>query len=130
MAAVLQLGKLAGMVDEHQPGTTTVHGQLIHMTAAAQHTVPVIALRHGHQKLLPILAARTALLQDPRLPHMVVMTPGAPRHLLIKATVAVRIMNGAAILHQAAGLVVVSKITHHLMPLPLVHTSQLLHPQR
>jgi hypothetical protein len=130
MAAVLQLGKLAGMVDEHQPGTTTVHGQLIHMTAAAQHTVPVIALRHGHQKLLPILAARTALLQDPRLPHMVAMMAGAPRHLPTKAIVVIRITNGTATPLQAAGLVAASKTIHQTMLLLLARISQLPHRRR
>lgn len=126
MAAVLQLGKLPGMVDEHRPGTMTVLVQLIHTMAAAQHTVLVIALQPGHPKLLLTRAVRMALPQDPRLLHMVAMMVGGPRRLLTKATVVVHITNGAAISHLAAGLVVVNKTTLHMMLLLLVRTSQLL----
>jgi hypothetical protein len=130
MVAVLQLGKLLEMVDERQPGTTTVHEQSIHMMAAAQLTVLAIALRPGHQKLLPTPAARMALLQDPRLPHMVAMMAGAPRRLPTKVIVVAPIMNGAAIPLQAAGPVAANKITLHTMLLLLARTSQLLRLQQ
>jgi len=122
MAAALQLGKLPEMVDERQPGITMDHEQSIHTMAAAQLTVLAIVLRPGHQKLLPILAARMALLQDPRLPHMLAMMAGA--------IPVPRIVNGAAILLQEAGLVAPSKTTHRSMLLLLARTSQLLHPQQ
>jgi hypothetical protein len=130
MAAVLQLGKLPEMVDERQPGITMDHERSIHMMAAAQLTVLAIVLQPGHQKLLPILAARMALLQDPRLPRMVAMMAGAPKRLLTKATAVLRITNGAAIPLQEAGPVAPSKTTHHTMLLLLARTSQLLHPQQ
>jgi hypothetical protein len=128
--AVLQLGKPAEMVDERQLGTTTAHGQSIHMTAAVQLTVLAIALRHGHQKLQPTLVVTMALLQDLRLPHMVATMAGAPRRLLTRATAVARTTNGAAIPLQAGGLVAASKTTLHTMLLLLVLTSQLLHPQQ
>lgn len=114
------------MVDERQPGTTTARGQSIRMMAAAQLTVLAIALRPGHQKLLPTLAARMALLQDLRLPHMAETMAGAPRRLLTRATVVARTMNGAAIPLQAAGLMAASKLT---MLLPLAFTSRPPRPQ-
>lgn len=118
------------MVDERQPGTTTVHEQSIHMMAAAQLTVLAIELPPGRQKLLPTLAARMALLQDPRLPHMVAMMAGAPRHLPTKAIVVIRITNGTATPLQAAGLVAASKTIHQTMLLLLARISQLPHRRR
>jgi hypothetical protein len=123
-----QHGKLVEMEDERQLGITMGPVLLIHTMGAEQLTVLAIALQPGNlmaQRPLH-MEGKMALLRDRRLPLTAKATPGALRHLLTKATAAVRIMSGAAIPRQRA----LGKATTHTMLLLLVRTSQLPRPQQ